>query len=312
MTQWDGNAWQGLAGSDQRGGISNSATSSQRPSLTIKSWVSPWWPGWKRATSSWHSSTRPPTADKARGLHLGNSMTAGGISGTGAADHPRIVNTATGPAVAWLNRKARTTEIRVQRFNGSAWVAVGTTVVASASDCRTCPTCPTRPTAPSWPLPGHNRWPACRVSTRWNSPGTSWQELAGSASGNGISTSPLAADQPTLAYHAGELHVAWRQHVRPESNETEIYAARLNMGRLAAGRHVGDRRHGIAATTRDRRRKTASGLGRGHLASDRGTRTTIYAKQWNGTAFVERYSCRGTWRAALRATAMGCKRWRCR
>ncbi len=116
---------------------------------------------------------------------------------------------------------------------------------------------------------------------------TAWQELSGSASGNGISTNPLPADQPSLAYHDNTLNIAWRQRIRGGTNESEIDSARFEAGTWVQADV--SKTHGTASQP-----KLASGGGQLHLvwqedlrSSARGTRNTIYAMRWNGTAFAE-------------------------
>ena len=56
---------------------------------------------------------------------LGNSLSAGGISGTGDADNARIIETATGPVVAWLDSSAGSENVFVKQFVNGQWVALG-------------------------------------------------------------------------------------------------------------------------------------------------------------------------------------------
>ncbi len=289
VTEWDGAGWQGLAGSDQHGGISHSDSSSQHPSLTINAAGQPL-VTWVEAGDIF-AAQFDPAANAGQGawVALGNSLSAGGLSSTGTADDPVIVNTTTGPAIAWLNKSA-TTEVRVQRFNGSAWVAVGSTTVASASDLRELAfTTDGAKLAVAWTqsFAGVDRVYAREFA------GAAWMELAGSASGLGISASALAADQPTLAYLSGTLHAAWRQHVRAESNETEITTARLNAGTWEQG--ITSATGGTASQPH-----LAVGGGQLHLAwaeellsSGIGSGTTVYSMRWNGTEFVERFAQSG-------------------
>ncbi len=301
VAKWDGNSWQGLASSDRHGGISNSVGTSQHPSLTVNAAGQPI-VTWMEAGNIF-AAQFDPTANGGQGawLALGNSLSGGGISGTGTADYPKIVSTTTGPTIAWLN-KAATTELRVQRFNGSAWVAVGTTVVASASDLSDLSyTSDGTKLAVAWTqsVGGINRVYGREFA------GTAWQELAGSASGLGISTSALSADQPTLAYHSGTLHAAWRQHIRAESNETAITAAQFTAGSWAQA---------ISSGTAGTPSQPRLGVGGGQLhlvwaeellSSGVGSGTTVYAKRWNGTEFVERFTQSGDLAGGITGTGDG-------
>ena len=304
VAQWNGSAWQGLAGSDEHGGISQSDGTSQHPSLTINAAGQPI-VTWMEAGNIF-AAQFDPAANGGQGAWaaLGNSLSAGGISGTGTADYPVIVNTTAGPAIAWLNHAAAT-ELRVQRFNGSTWVAVGSTIVASASDLRELAFITDgAKLAVGWTqsVAGVDRVYAREYA------GVAWQELAGSASGLGISASALSADQSTLAYFGGTLHAAYRQHVRAESNETEITTARLNVGIWEQGITSGT--GGTAS-----RPRLAVGGGQLHLAwaeellsSGVGSGTTVYATRWNGTEFVERFARSGDVAGGITGTGDGLRR----
>ncbi len=237
-----------------------------------------------------------PAANGGQGgwVALGNSLSSGGISGTGAADHPILVTTASGPAVAWLNESGGVTEIRVQQFNGATWAAVGSTVVASAGDLSelTFATDGTK-LAVGWSQTDAG----VRHVYALEFAGSSWMELAGSASGSGISTDSLPAAQPTLVYHDGALYAAWQQHVRAESNETEIFAARFDGAAWSAAGASAMSGGGVSDTggTASQPRLVSNG-GALHLAwteellsSAVGTGTTIYDTHWDGSDFVEAF-----------------------
>src|SRR3989442_9368069 len=68
-----------------------------------------------------------PAANAGQGawVALGSSLGSGGISGTGTADHAVLVNTASGPVVAWLDSAGGVANVFVKRFSGGAWVELG-------------------------------------------------------------------------------------------------------------------------------------------------------------------------------------------
>src|SRR5205823_2721632 len=135
--------------------------------------------------------------------------------------------------------------------------------------------------------------------------GGSWQELAGSASGTGISHSVTVARAPTLAYQGGSLFAAWQDNstvahpgsVPNSSNYWEIRAVRYNgaawvpAGNGAANGGGISNTHGSATQP-----KLASAGGQLFLlwADDRiqnltGNTIALYVKKWNGSAFVEEF-----------------------
>jgi Ca2+-binding RTX toxin-like protein len=308
--QWNGSGWQGLAGSDRTAGVSNTLASSRRPSLAINTANQP--------VIAWAENNDifvaqfDPAANGGAGAWtaLGNSLSAGGISGTANADQPIIVQTTTGPAVAWLNKSGGVTEIRVGRWNGAAWVAVGPSVVTSAADLQQLAfTTDGTKFAVAWSqfAAGVSRVYALEFA------GSSWQPLAGSANVSGISTNTLAADQPAIAYQGGALYSAWRQFVREGTSETEIYASRFSGAawtKAGAGAASG---LGLSNTNGTASRpRLAAGGGTLHLAwveellaSGIGTQSTIYAKRWNGTAFVESFQNSGDVAGGITATGDG-------
>ena len=56
---------------------------------------------------------------------LGNSLSAGGISGTGKASNAQILLVNGEPTVVWLDTSGGVANIYAARFNGTAWVAWG-------------------------------------------------------------------------------------------------------------------------------------------------------------------------------------------
>jgi parallel beta-helix repeat protein len=310
VSRWNGSAWEGLADSDRHGGISRSESSSQRPSITLGAGGQPivaW-----RENGDIFVAAFDPAAQGGLGAWVGlaNSLGPGGISGSGTADRPSIANTSSGPVVAWLNYAGDASEIRVQRFNGAAWTAVGAPVVAGAADLGELQLATDGvKLAVGW---RQSVAGVSRVYVRENT-GAAWNELAGSASGAGISPSTLSADQPTLAYHDGELYVAWRQFTRTESGESEVYAARFSGTAWEEAGTGGQSGGGVSATggTASIPRLAAGGgtlhltWGEDLLASGVSSRTVIYAKRWDGVAFAERFNQSGDVTGGISSTGDG-------
>ena len=293
VARWNGTAWQELAGSAAQGGLSRSVASSLRPSLNFNAAGEPL-VAWRESGDIYVAAFDPAAAAGAGGwVALGSSLSAGGISSTAAADQPIIVNTQTGPVVAWLNENGGTAEIRVRRWTGSAWVSVGASVATSAAGLGqlALATDGTK-LAIAWaqPVAGVSRVYALEFA------GTSWQAIAGSASGPGISPAALAADQPTLAYEDGTLYVAWRQSMRSESTESEIFAA-SSTGSAWTSAGPGATTSGVSPSGGTASLpRLAAGAGELHLvwaedlqSAGAAARTTIYATTWNGSAFAEKF-----------------------
>ncbi len=262
-----------------------------------------WWlgPNSTAPSSDIYVALYDPSANGGAGgwMALGGSLGSGGISGTGAADHAVIVNVTSGansgPVVAWLDSSTGTTNVYAKRFNGSAWVEVGTgsasgngisqsatnvTGLALATDGTKL--------AVAWAQPFSGQ---TEIYLRENS-GAGWTELSGSASSSGVSANAGTSNAPTLAYFGGALYVAWQDDT---SGKSEIYAEKYAGGAWSAA-GVGANFAGgvsntdIAAT----QPQLSAGGGKLHLLwlderTDRetGQFTAIFAEQWNGNAFVE-------------------------
>ena len=212
-------SWQELAASASGGGVSNLLASARRPSLALNSAGQPLvaWTQFSGGTSDIHVAQYDPMAGGGTGawVSLGSSLAVGGISQTGAADFAHIVHTTNGPMVVWLDASSGTAQAYARIFSGSSWVEAD---VQGAS------------------LGGVSAWTSdlqevavtasgARVAVAWTARdslgieqvfvrefnGGAWSELAGSASGSGVSKTGLASRTPSAAYYDGELFVAWQQ-----------------------------------------------------------------------------------------------------
>ena len=291
--------WQELAGSAQGNGISGAIGYARRPSITLDAAGNPIvaWTQFTNGKSDIEAVIYDPTTNGGKGawVALGTSLASGGISGDGAADSPTIVNTAGGPVVAWLDSSAGVANVFVKQFTGGAWVALGagaatgtgvSGAVAGVRDLALATDGTKVAVAWTEKVAGINQ-----VKLREYSGGT-WNALAGSASGNGISNSSLDARAPTLAYSGGSLFAAWQDN---SSDYWEIEAVRYNGSSFVPaglGANIGD---GISRTLGSATQpRLASADGKLYLlwADDRiqnltGNTIGLYVEQWNGTAFVE-------------------------
>ena len=293
--------WQEMGGSAHDGGLSATAGASRRPSLALDATGNPMvaWTELTGSASDIQVARFDPAANAGQGawVALGSSLGSGGISGTGTADHAVLVNTASGPVVAWLDSAGGVANVFVKRFRGGSWVELGTggasgtgvsastTAVADfaiATDGAKVAVARTQNVA------GNDE-----IYLRENS-GAAWSELAGSASASGISNSAGSSRAPSLAYHAGSLFAAWQDD---SSAHFEIFVRRfdaLSTAWVPAGlRAASD--GGVSDTGGSATQPTlASGGGvlelvwlDDRVASFTGNTTVLYARRWNGAAFVE-------------------------
>src|SRR5262249_40047343 len=130
-----------------------------------------------------------------------------------------------------------------------------------------------------------------------------WHELAGSASGTGISHSVTVARAPTLAYQGGSLFAAWQDNstvphpgsIPNSSNYWEIYSVLYNGNAWVPAGNGAASAGGISNTQGSATQpKLASAGGQLFLiwVDDRiqnltGNTISLYVKKWNGSSFVE-------------------------
>ncbi len=289
--------WQQLGGSAEQGGISLSTASSRRPAIALDAAGQPIvaWTEFSSAGSDIRALVWDDAASQWTGL--GNSTAAGGISQSGQADHARIVLTPLGPVVAWLDAAGGPTNVLARRFHGTDWSdiagsSVGEGVSASTSDVE------------AFALAAEGN----QIAVAWTQPsaatseiflkefsGTTWVELAGSATGGGVSNTARTSVAPALAYHQGQLFVAWQQHVAGFDVAQAIYARRYAAGvwqEAGAGSADG---FGVGGHRGDAARPNlAAGADAFYIvwSDNRATTQTeignqLYALRWNGTSFAE-------------------------
>ncbi len=103
------------AGSASEGGLSNTAGSSRRPSIVLGTDGQPIvaWTEFNGSTSNIRVAKFDPTANGGAGgwVALGTSLGASGISGTGKADSPVLLNTIAGPTVVWQDTSSGTAQV---------------------------------------------------------------------------------------------------------------------------------------------------------------------------------------------------------
>ena len=225
----DANGWQQLAGSAEQGGVSNSDSLSNSPSIAVDTSGNPVvaWTESDGLQSDIHVAAWDPAANSGTGawLAVGGSTSQGGVSNTGSAVAPAIKPTSAGLTLGWLDESGGVRNVYVRRFHGAQWIelqgsATADGVSASATDVASFDiTTDGSLLAVAWSTSSGT---ASDVYVReWT--GTSWHERSGSATGGGVSASIGASLDPTVAYHMGDLYVAWADGSNPDTIMSEIY-----------------------------------------------------------------------------------------
>lgn len=299
----DGIGWVQLGGSAEAGGVSNTTTSSRRPALTLDGGGAPV-VAWTEFNAGGGSDVRAARWDAAANagagawVALGDSLDGNGLSNTGAADEPVIVNTGAGLVVAWLDTSPVARNVYSRRFNGAAWQQIdgsttGTGVSGSTSDVADLAIAANAANfAVAW-TQSVGGITQVYLEQFNNATGT-FQQLSNSATGGGVSNTAGRSQHPSLAYHGGRLYAAWSDVTNVYA---EIYAASYNFATSAwtpagTGANSGG---GVSQTGGDATHPTlASGGGQLHLlwtddriASRDGVELALYARQWDGSAFIE-------------------------
>jgi parallel beta-helix repeat protein len=219
--------------SASEGGISNSASSSRRPQIAIDNDGNPLvvWTETFGNTQYIYARKFDPAAAGGTGawIELGASASGVGISVTGSSDSAQVVVTATGPVVAWLDTSSGVSNVYVRRWNGTSWDALGGASYSSGAGLSNSTS-----HVPDLALATDGS----KLSVAWTQPvlggsqiylqefvGFQWLPLANSASGGGLSNLSGGNRTPTVAYHGGQVFVAWQGVSR---SRPEIHAQRFN------------------------------------------------------------------------------------
>ncbi len=247
-----------------------------------------------------HTPTSTPTgvpAGRWEEVGLGSAHGSAGISGTeGYSEKPNLAIAPDGTLyIAWSDDSSGNVEIYVRRWNGTAWMEVGTGSASGRGISNN---------------EGHSFYSSLAIAPdgtpyvawqddssgnddiyirRWN--GTAWVEVGvGSASGEGVSKSPIAALFPCLAIAPdGTPYLAWMEFA-PGDN-WDIYIRRWNgtaWVEVGTGSASGG---GISNnggnSTYPSLAVDPSGMPYVAWADNSSGNVEIYVRRWNGTAWVE-------------------------
>lgn len=221
LKRWKNNSWEELDGSATGGGLSNALTFSEAPDLAIGADGNP--------VVVWAQTDDPNQGNfiylkrwtGSAWEELGGSASGGGINGFGGRGYsPSLALDSIGnPVVSWVESGPSAgwnPDVFLRRWNGNYWETLGWSAFsggisnAGSAGARN----PSLRMGPSdRPIVAWSTGPAFSsdeiyVKT-WD--GTAWVELAGSASGGGVSNTPsVSSSYPQLALTStGEPAVAW-------------------------------------------------------------------------------------------------------
>ena len=296
VAQHSNSVWQRLV-STSGASVSNSATASTNPNITVATNGRPTvaWTERNATGTDIQLAQYDATANSGNGawLALGTSLSANGLTATGNADNAIVLDTSFGLVVVWQNMVAGINQVYARVYNGSAWTAIG---VGSDSAGGI-----------SGGLAGSDIRDVSvvqrggRIAIAWSQidsasgirqvylreyDGTAWNEISGSASGAGASSSIGSSfagtithnASPSVAYVGTDLFVSWQTY--SDQSSAIVVAKYL----ASAGNPT------TVSTT-----ETLSRLAQPKLVSN-GTamqlvwldgQSQIYAKRWNGTTMIE-------------------------
>ncbi len=215
VSRYENDQWNELGGSASNGGVSRSQRPSSQPQIIVSDAGQPivaWLDG---ETGSADVMVAAFDSTSETWLPLDDSLAVGGISGSANVLEVVASESPSGPVVAWIAQTVTTREIYVRVFDGSTWQNLGSAVAVSGDQLTDLAIAidDNGNTAVAW---SDSSGSSTDVYARRLVAG-SWQALSGSDTGGGISDSVDAAVAPTIAWHGGELFVAWQQ-----THDTEI------------------------------------------------------------------------------------------
>ncbi len=221
LKRWDGTRWIELGGSATDGGISNTATDSFMPSVVLDARGYPV-VAWHEVMSNLNFEVYLRRWDGKAWVEVGGSASGGGVSrnaGKSSTGHLISVRLDADdhPVVVWDDDTPGNREIYLRKWDGTAWVELGGSATGGGVSNTPAASC-----YPALALDAAGRpvvaWqeelsgrPQVYLR-RWD--GKAWTEMAGSASGGGISDHPRASTDPMIALDPeGMPVVVWSDSV---------------------------------------------------------------------------------------------------
>lgn len=228
--QWNGSAWVEIGGSAAGGGISNNTGWSEHTALAVAPDGAPHVTWYDNSGGDWEIYARKWTGSA--WSEIGNSASGGGISdNTTDSRFPSLAFGSDGnPIVTWYDRIGGDLEIYVKRWNGAAWVEMGSGSASGGgiSDNSVDSYAPYVVVSPAgvpviaWM--DQNDGDFDIFVKQWT--GAAWVELgSGSATSGGISDNDSDSVHPSMAVAPdGSPVVAWKDY---SGGNAEIYVRRL-------------------------------------------------------------------------------------
>lgn len=215
LRRWNGTAWVEVGGSATGGGLGGT-TGGQYPVIAMDPSDHPliaWWDG-TTGTGRVYLRKWSGTA----WVELGGSGSGAGVSNpAGACEYPEMALDAVGnPVVVWRERSTGSDCIQLKRWDGAAWVELGGSATGGGISGYTGAAVQPRVAVDAAGNPtvvwyDNSAGDLQIYLKQWN--GTAWVELAGSATGGGVSASPafISCYNPCVRVNSsGHPVVAWR------------------------------------------------------------------------------------------------------
>ncbi len=281
------------AGSASGGGISNNSSSSYSASVAVGpngmpvvAWYDGDFPGNREIyVRRWNGSAW---------VEMAGSASGGGISNTSGSSRSPVIAVGLDnmPVVAWQDNSDGDEEIYVRRWNGSAWVEMGSSASGGGISNNSVESSEPSLAIGTDGMPVVSWTDASPTSIyevyvrSWN--GTAWIELGGSASGGGVSNDGRFSAHSSLTIGSDNLPVvAWTAY---GDGPGDIYLRRWNgsawveMGGSASG-------GGISNSSGESQFPSLAIGGDGVPVvawsdSNGGNLSEIYLRRWNGSAWV--------------------------
>jgi Ca2+-binding RTX toxin-like protein len=299
--------WQQLGGSAAGYGISQTHHDSRRPSIAIDSsgspvvaWTQTTYDGGQARTDIWTMRWEAPSGNnQGQWIPLGNLPGSSAITNSGFADHAQISWTDSGLVVAWMENHPTAGGVHLLRWNEGTgtWDPLGGPPTNSQLFTGSFPVTDVRLAtgsgrmAVSW-VQQHTAGDLVFVREFANG---QWQAAENLSQSSGFSNLFSTDVRHSLAYHEGELFLAWQSRINTGLHGQSVYVVHrdaigwhsVNAGNAQLPSMGGE--HGRAYNPQ--LVSNGSNLVLGWIEDLRenhlGDATAIYYARWNGSSFIE-------------------------